>query len=220
MMKPLPLHVYLILSLAFVSAIHGRSRPELTRTEALEQLMEYQGSVQGLHATFPQAITSIPPLTSMGPTSVSENCYDGWRSAMNQLKQEGYRTSFRDVDDQIVLASTDLTAKGKAFFSHLTTGSIYCTARLIPQLGAADLQIGELMSSADGRHVQARFRAKLSKPFRIIRANGLFKDGCGAELNPAVVIEGNYVAGHAHFDSTKAGWRLEKFFLGEHGPNE
>ena len=139
---------------------------------------------------------------------------------MNQLQQQGYLTSFRDADSQIALSAADLTAKGKASFAHLTTGSIYHTVRLIPKLDAADLRIGSMAFSADGRQAQATFRAKLSKPFRIMRANELFKDGCGAELNPSVVIKGEHVAGHAHFESAKAGWRIERLFLGAHDPNE
>lgn len=213
-------HVVLILTLAFTSSIHGRSRPGLTRTQALRQLVSYQGSVQRLDATFPQAVTNTPPLTSMGPTSVSQGCFSGWRTAMNKLRQEGYLTSFRDADNQAALAAADLTVKGKAIFAHLTAGSIYCTVRLIPRLDAADMQIGDIQLSADGKRAKTEFRAKPSEPFWIMRRNGLFADGCGAELSPAVAIEEEHVSGHAHFRFRKGRWQAERVLLGEHLADE
>jgi len=220
MIKPLCLYVLLILGLAYVSATDGRAELALTRGEALRELMSYRGVLRRLHATFPQAITNTPPLTSMGPSSVSENCFAGWRRTMNNLQQEGYLTSFRDTDDQIALASTDLTAKGKTFFDHLTAGSIYCTVRLIPDLGAADARVGDIKLSADGKRARIEFRSKLSEPFRIMQANSLFVDGCGAELNPAVVIDEEYAVGHAHFKSKKGRWKIEKVLLGQHSTEE
>lgn len=220
MTKPQRFHVFLFLSLTCVPALDSRAQQALTRTEALGALMTYQGPVQRLHATFPQAVTNTPPLTSMGPISVSQDCYSGWRAAMNELRQEGYLTSFQDVGGQIALTPSDLTAKGKAFFAHLTAGSVYCRVRLIPGLAAADVRIGDVKISANRKRAEADFRKTLSEPFRIMRANGLFAAGCGADMDPAVATDGATVAGHAHFRFRKGRWQAERVLLGEHRADE
>ena len=44
--------------------------------------------------------------------------------------------------------------------------------------------------------------------------NELFGGGCGAEVDPAVVIDQEEVAGHAHFQFHEAGWRIDKGVTG------
>ena len=222
MMKTSRLQVTLMLGSALISTSQGRSRPELTTVEALERLANYQGVVQGRHATFPRAVTNTPPLTSMGPTSVTPDCFKDWRAAMHELRQEGYLTSFRGAEDQIAITPADLTAKAKAIVLHVTTASLYGTVRLIPILEAADLRIGEIDLSENRKRAQVEFHATVSEPVRIMRANGLFANGCGADVDPAVMTDNATVAGHAHFRFRKGlrfrkgRWHVERVLLGEH----
>ena len=208
--------VLLVLGLTCVSTAYGRAHPALTETEALRELMKYQGSVRRLHATFPQAVSDGPALTSMGPASVSDKCYAGWRGTMTKLQQRGYLSSVRPTDHAIGFSTAEVTSKGKAFFDHLTSGSFYCTVRIVPGLETADVRVGAIKLSEDGKRAQVEFRSQAAEPFRIMWEAELFAVGCGAELDPAVVIGRDDVAGHAHFRFQKGGWQIETVLLGEH----
>ncbi|MDA1315332.1 MAG: hypothetical protein O2968_18530 [Acidobacteria bacterium] len=212
--------VLLVVGLTCVSAVYGRAQPALTGTEALRELVKYQGLVQRLHATFPQAVSDGPALTSMGPTSVSDKCYDGWRETMATLQQKGYLSSVRPTDHAIGFSTAEVTSKGKAFFDHLAAGSFYCTVRIVPDLKAANVQGGSIKLSAGGKRAQIEFRSRPTEPFRIMWENELFAAGCGGEVDTAVGIDQGDVTGHAHFRFQKGGWRIERVLLGEHRAEE
>ena len=156
----------------------------------------------------------------MGPASVSDKCYAGWRKTMTTLRQKGYLSSFRHTDHEIGFATAEVTGKGKAFFDHLTPGSFYCTVRIVPDLKAADVRVGGIKLSEGGQRAQVEFRSQPAEPFWIMWENELFAGGCGAEADPAVVIDQEGVAGHAHFQFHEAGWRIDKVLLGEHRAEE
>ena len=220
MIKPRRFRVLLVLALTCVSAVYGRAQPALTGIKALKELKTYRGVVQRVHAAFPEAVSDGPPLTSMGPASVSDTCYAGWRETLTTLRQKGYLSSFQDADHRIGFAMADVTRKGKAFFGHVTSGSFYCTVRIVPDLKAADVRVGGIKLSAGGKRAQVEFRTQAAEPFSIMWANELFAAGCGAEVDPAVVIHQEGVAGHAHFQFRKAGWRIDSVLLGEHRAEE
>ena len=156
----------------------------------------------------------------MGPTSVNDKCYAGWRKTMTTLQQKGYLRSFRQADHQIGFATAEVTRKGKAFFGHYTPGSFYCTVRIVPELKAADVRVGEIKLSAGGKRAQVEFRSQPAEAFWIMWENELFAAVCGGEVDAAVVINQEGVAGHAHFQFRQAGWRIDKVLLGEHGDEE
>jgi hypothetical protein len=156
----------------------------------------------------------------MGPASVSDKCYAGWRETMTKLQQRGYVSSVRHTDHTIGFATAEITDKGKAFFAHVTSGSFYCTVRIVGDLKIADMRVGSIKLSAGGNRAQVKFRSQAAEPFRIMWKDELFAVGCGAEVDPAVVIGRDDVAGHAHFRFQKDGWRIETVLLGEHRAEE
>ena len=202
------------------AAVYGRAQPALTGIEALKELKTYRGVVQRVHAAFPEAVSDGPPLTSMGPASVNDTCYAGWRKTMTTLQQKGYLSSFRQADHEIDFGKAEMTRKGKAFFGHVTSGSFYCTVRIVPDLEAAAVRVGAIKLSAGGKRAQVEYRTQAAEPFSIMWANELFAAGCGAEMDPAVVINQEGVAGHAHFQFRKAAWRIDSVLLGEHRAEE
>lgn len=209
MVKPRRFRLSLVLGLTCLSAVFGHAQPTLTRTEDLTELIEHRGVVQRVHAAFPEAVSGRPPLTSTEPASVNEECYSGWRNTMATLHQQGYLRSFRPKDDQIGFATAEVTRKGKSFFDYLAPGSFYCTVRIVKDLKTADVSVGGVKLSANGKRAQVEFRSRPTEPFRIMWENELFAAGCGAEVDPAVVIGQDDVAGHAHFRFRKGEWRIE-----------
>jgi hypothetical protein len=156
----------------------------------------------------------------MGPASVSDKCYAGWLETMTTLQQKGYLSSVRHADHAIGFSTAKVTGKGKAFFDHTTSGSFYCTVQIVPDLESADMRMGAINLSADGKRAQVEFRTQPAEPFRIMWENELFAAGCGAEVDPSVVIDRESIPGHAHFRFRKARWQIEKVLLGEHRAEE
>ena len=220
MIKSQRFRVSLVLGMTCISAVCGWAQTTLTATEAAGQLIRYRGPVQRVHATFPEAVSDGPPLTSMGPASVNDKCYAGWRNAMTTLQRKGYLNSFRQAEHEIGIVATEVTRKGEAFFGHLTPGSFYCTVRIVPDLEAAEVRIGAIQVSADGNRALVEFRSPPSEPFRIMWENELFADGCGADVDAAAVIDQQGVVGHAHFQLRQAAWQVETVFVGEHHAEE
>ncbi len=216
MIKSQRFRVVLVLGVTFVSAVYGRAQPTLTGMDALAELMKYQGPMQRLHATFPQAVSDGPALTSMGPASVSDECYAGWLATMTTLRRKGYLSSVRHTDHAIGFSTAQVTDKGKAFFDHVTSGSFYCTVQIVPDLETADVRVGAIRFSADGKRAQVEFRTLATEPFRIMWESELFAAGCGGEVDPAVFIDQESVVGHAHFRFRKAAWRIDSVLLGGH----
>ena len=152
----------------------------------------------------------------MGPAPVSDKCYTGWRETMTKLQQRGYLSSVRPTDHAIGFSTAEVTRKGKAFFGHLTSGSFYCTVRIVADLKAADVRVGVIKHLVGGKRAQVEFRSRPAEPFRIMWENELFAGGCGAEVKPAVVIDPQGVAGHAHFQFREDEWRIDRVLLGAH----
>jgi hypothetical protein len=152
----------------------------------------------------------------MGPAAVSDKCYAGWIETMATLRQKGYLSSVRHTDHAIGFSTAKVTGKGKAFFDHVTSGSFYCTVQIVPDLETADPRVGVIRFSSDGKRAQVEFRTPASEPFRIMWENDLFAAGCGADVDRAVVVDQESVAGHAHFRFRKAAWRLDTVLLGGH----
>jgi hypothetical protein len=193
----------------------------LTPEQATRALATYGGVPTNATASFPKAVSTSPVLLdSMGPTQVSEDCYRGWRKAFQSLTEQGYLSSFWEIDNRLAVETIHLTPKGDLFFHPLMPGSIYWLVKLVSGPFDRGLEVLQITRGKRKTRAVVMFRCTLFEPFLVMWENRLFTPECRGELSNGVTIHEAKAVGHAHLCFREGEWRVERVVLGSLNPEE
>ena len=210
------------LCLLTLSCSLAASQPEpvLTSREAARKVSAYTQAQEVIEAYFPNSLSTSPILiNSAGPAPVSERCLASWRDAFEELTNLNYLSGFHEIDDQLGITSSQLTARGREFLRPLTPGSSFWVVTAATGEPADDPEIGRIIGEKRKR-VFVEFRTKTTGPFAVMWRNRLFNSECRGEVDDAEMFDDQGLIGHAHFRFRKKGWKVERVLPGRHGGDE
>ena len=194
--------------------------PVLTSQEAALRISEYTQAQAVIEAHFPNSLSTSPILiNSAGPAPVSERCLASWRDAFEELTNLNYLSGFHEIDDQLGITTSQLTARGREFLRPLTPGSSFWVVTAATGEPAGDLEIVQMIGEKRKR-VFVEFRTKTTGPFAVMWRNRLFNSECRGELDDAEMFDDRGVIGHAHFRFRRTGWKVARVLPGRHGGDE
>ena len=216
------IRILCLLTLSCSLAAMAASQPEpfLTSQEAASKVSEYTHAQEVIEAYFPNSLSTSPILiNSAGPAPVSERCLASWRDAFEELTKLNYLSDFHEIDDQIGISTSQLTARGREFLRPLTPGSSFWVVTAATGEPADDPEIGRIIGEKRKR-VFVEFRTKTTGPFAVMWRNRLFNSECRGEVGDAEMFDDQGLIGHAHFRFRKTGWKVERVLPGRHGGDE
>ncbi len=159
-------------------------------------------------------------MSSLGPRMVSKTCRAGWQKAYQTLAEKGYLSSFEEKGPQIGIGTDRVTDRGKQFFRRFTSESFYCTVAIISGLRDGDLRVVQVGQKPGKKEAVAIFESSPTEAFSILWKNKIFEEGCGGEIDKAMIVDETTVLGHTHFKFRRGRWKVEKVLLGLHSSEE
>ena len=209
-----------VLAVGFASTSPCTGGDQLTKKEAAALISAHQGSVENSRALFPESVSEVLPMNSMGPRMVSKTCRGAWQKAYETLVEKGYLSSFEEKGPQIGIREDAVTARGKQVFSRLTSQSFYCSVAIISAPSEADVRVLQARQEPGANEALAVFEASASEAFSILWKNKIFEAACGGEIGEGLIVDNATVRGHAHFKFRRGRWQVEKVELGPYSSRE
>ncbi len=198
----------------------SQPEPVLTSQEAARKVSEYNQAQEVIEAYFPNALSTSPILiNSAGPAPVSERCLASWRDAFEELTNLNYLSGFHEIDDQLGITSSQLTARGREFLRPLTPGSSFWVVTAATGEPPGDPEIVRMIREKRKR-VFVEYRTKTTDSFAVMWRNRLFNSECRGEVDGAGLFDDRGLISHAHFRFRGKSWKVERVLPGRHRGDE